>query len=91
MKIYAHIHSMKTRLNITIEETVLAYIKSYAAARQMSVSQIIEDHLKSIARSAEQKRNILEVIDEMDAPIGINGDQDLVKAYHEARSEKYGS
>ncbi|MDR7194995.1 hypothetical protein J2Y45_000121 [Dyadobacter sp. BE34] len=78
-------------MNITIEEAVLAYIKSYAAARQMSVSQIIEDHLKSIARSAEQKRNILEVIDEMDAPIGINAGQDLVKAYHEARSEKYGS
>ncbi|MBO9615745.1 MAG: hypothetical protein J7619_23820 [Dyadobacter sp.] len=78
-------------MNITIEETVPAYIKSYAAARQMSVSQIIEDHLKSIARSAEQKRNILEVIDEMDAPVGINADQDLVKAYHEARGEKYGN
>ena len=91
MRAYAHISGMKTRFNITIEETVLAYIKSYAAARQMSVSQIIEDHLKSIAQSAEQKRNILEIIDEMDAPMGINTDQDLVKAYHEARSEKYGS
>lgn len=82
---------MKTRLNITIEETVLAYIKSYAAARQMSVSQIIEDHLKSIAQSGEQKRNILEVIDEMDTPIGIDADKDLIKAYHDARGEKYGS
>ena len=82
---------MKTRLNITIEDTVLAYIKSYAAARQVSVSQIIEDHLKSIARSAEQKRNILEIVDEMEAPVGINADQDLVKTYHEARGENYGS
>lgn len=81
---------MRTRLNVTIEDTVLAYIKNYAAARQISVSQIIEDHLKSIAQSAERKRNILEVLDEMEAPIGINTDQDLVKAYHEARGEKYG-
>ncbi|PSL19218.1 DUF6364 family protein [Dyadobacter jiangsuensis] len=82
---------MKTRLNITIEETVLAYIKSYAAARQTSVSQIVEDHLKSIVQVAEQKRNILEVIDEMDAPTGVSADQDLVKAYYEARGEKYGN
>ncbi|MGG7666316.1 DUF6364 family protein [Dyadobacter sp. BHUBP1] len=81
---------MKTRLNVTIEDTVLAYIKNYAAARQISVSQIIEDHLKSIAQSAERKKNILEVLDEMEAPIGIHADQDLVKAYHEARKEKYG-
>jgi len=81
---------MKTRLNITIEDTVLAYIKSYAAARQISVSQIIEEHLKSIAASSAHRSNILEVIDAMDAPIGINADEDLVKAYHEARGEKYG-
>lgn len=61
---------MKTRLNITIEDTVLAYIKSYAAARQISVSQIIEEHLRSIAESAGQKRNILEVMDRMATPTG---------------------
>ncbi|WP_342084512.1 DUF6364 family protein [Dyadobacter sp. OTU695] len=80
---------MKTRLNITIEDTVLAYIKGYAAARQISVSQIIEEHLKSIAESSKQKRSILEVVDDL-VPGDINGDQDLIKAYHEARSEKYG-
>ncbi len=82
---------MKTRLNITIEDSVLAYIKSYAAARQISVSQIIEEHLKSIAESSAQKRSIIEVVDKMDAPFNLETDQDLVKAYHEARSEKYGS
>jgi hypothetical protein len=82
---------MKTRLNITIEDTVLTYIKSYAAAKQISVSQIIEEHLKSIAKSAKQKRNILEVIDELDVPVGIRDDQDLINAYYEARGEKYGS
>ncbi|MGV3599859.1 MAG: DUF6364 family protein [Dyadobacter fermentans] len=82
---------MKSRLNITIEDTLLAYIKNYAAARQISVSQIIEDHLKSLAEEPAQKRNILEIMDKMPAPTGINADQDLVKAYHEARAEKYGS
>lgn len=82
---------MKTRLNITIEDTVLAYIKSYAAARQISVSQIIEEHLKSIAESSVQKRSIIEVVDKMDAPIDLDTNQDLVKAYHEARSKKYDS
>jgi hypothetical protein len=82
---------MKTRLNITIEDTVLAYIKSYAAARQISVSQIIEEHLRSIAESAGQKRNILEVMDRMATPMDVHDNQDLVKAYHEARADKYGS
>lgn len=81
---------MKTRLNITIEDTVLAYIKTYAAARQISVSQIIEDHLRAIASSEGRKESILEVMDSMDAPSGISDDDDLKKAYYEARIEKYG-
>ncbi|SDG00123.1 hypothetical protein SAMN04487996_114105 [Dyadobacter soli] len=81
---------MKTRLNITIEDTVLSYIKSYAAARQISVSQIIEEHLRSIASSEGRKENILEVMDRMKTPSGIGSDDDLKKGYYEARDEKYG-
>nr|WP_295929678.1 DUF6364 family protein [uncultured Dyadobacter sp.] len=82
---------MKTRLNITIEETVLAYIKSYAAARQVSVSQIIEDHLKTIASSEGRKQSILEIMDQMEAPTGISDLEDLKKSYYEALAEKYGN
>ncbi|WP_143061643.1 DUF6364 family protein [Dyadobacter sp. SG02] len=81
---------MKTRLNITIDDTVLTYIKSYAAARQISISQIIEGHFRNIVTSEGQKENILEVMDRMETPSGIGSDDDFKKGYYEARNEKYG-
>ena len=90
MRTNAHIHIMKTRLNITIEETVLMQIKRYAAAKQVSVSQIIEDHLRLIVKSSAKKKNLLDVVDQLKAPSDIPTDVDLKKSFYEDQSDKYG-
>ena len=81
---------MKARLNITIEETVLMQIKHYAAAKQVSVSQIIEDHLRLIVKSSAKKKNLLDVVDQLKAPSDIPQDVDLKKSFYEDQSDKYG-
>ncbi|WP_439584431.1 DUF6364 family protein [Dyadobacter bucti] len=47
---------MKTRLNITIENSVLSQIKDYAASKQTTVSQIIEDYMRSIVKSPSKRK-----------------------------------
>lgn len=81
---------MKTRLNITIENSVLSQMKDYAASKQTSVSQIIEDYMRSIVKSPSKKKNILEVVDQLEVPQNIDGNQDLKKAFYEEQSDKYG-
>ncbi|WP_374756621.1 DUF6364 family protein [Dyadobacter bucti] len=48
--------SMKTRLNITIENSVLSQMKDYAASKQTTVSQIIEDYMRSIVKSPSKRK-----------------------------------
>lgn len=66
---------MKARLNITIEDTLLDQVKDYAASKHVSVSQIIEDYFKSIIGSTAKKDNILEMVDKLNAPLGLMKDR----------------
>jgi hypothetical protein len=81
---------MKARLNITIEDSLLDQVKDYAASKHLSLSQIIEDYFKSIISSTAKKNNILEMVDNLNAPSGLDDDIDLKKSYYEQRSKKYG-
>ncbi|MNY66547.1 hypothetical protein D3C86_2039910 [compost metagenome] len=81
---------MKARLNITIEDSLLDQVKDYAASKHLSLSQIIEDYFKSIISSTAKKNNILEMVDNLKAPSGLDDDIDLKKSYYEQRSKKYG-
>ncbi|MHA4737177.1 DUF6364 family protein [Dyadobacter sp. MSC1_007] len=81
---------MKARLNITIEDSLLDQVKDYAASKHVSLSQIIEDYFKSIISSTAKKNNILEMVDNLKAPSGLDDDVDLKKSYYEQRSKKYG-
>lgn len=46
---------MKTRLNLTIDQSLLESMKAYAANKNTSVSELVETCFKKIARPA--KRN----------------------------------
>jgi len=81
---------MKTTLNITIEDAVLAHVREYAASRDISVSQIVEDYFKSLTKPAKRNQ-IIEMVEKLETPTFIDEDFDLKKAYYEERSEKYGS
>lgn len=79
---------MKTRLNLTIDESILNGVKAYAASRNTSVSELVEEYFKSIHRPSKRK-TIIDLVDKLPAPkIDLSGD--LKKQYYESQSGKYG-
>jgi hypothetical protein len=87
---YAYFYSMKTRLNLTIENALLSHVKEYAAAKEVSVSQIVEDYFESLVKpTTKRPTNIIELIDQLQTP-KIEDNIDLKKSYYEERTEKYG-
>jgi hypothetical protein len=80
---------MKARLNLTIDQQLLEVIKSYAASKQTSVSELVETYFKTIVKP-NQKYNILDLIESLPKPT-IAPDLDLKKAYYEAKSELNGT
>ena len=79
---------MKSRLNITIDDHLLTSIKTYAASKQMSVSELVEDYFKTIVRPSRRK-NILNLIDSLPAP-SIGKNADLKDLFYQEQASKYG-
>ncbi|QKJ29683.1 hypothetical protein HQ865_07915 [Mucilaginibacter mali] len=79
---------MKARLNLTIDEAILANIKSYAESKKISISALVENHFKNISKPVKHK-NIVEYMNEMQAP-DIELPVDLKKAFYEDQAKKYG-
>lgn len=79
---------MKAKLNLTIEDTLLAKIKRFAAKRKTSVSELVETYFMSLTQ-ASKKPNIVELMDATDKP-SLELPDDLITAYYEERKEKYG-
>lgn len=80
---------MKTRLNITIENALLSRMKEYAAAKETSMSKIVEDYFNILVKPTIKRSNIIEMVEKLQAP-QIEDNVDLKKAYNEERSDKYG-
>ena len=79
---------MKARLNLTIDETTLAVIKSYAEVKKVSISALVEDYFKNISTPAKHK-NIIDLVEQLKAP-NISSDKDLKKEFYEDQAQKYG-
>lgn len=79
---------MKTRLNLTIDETLLERIKRYAAIRQTSVSELVEAYFKNLTKPKSSK-TIIDLVDKLDKP-SIPQGKDLKKSFYEDQAEKYG-
>ena len=89
-KKYAYIRIMKTRLNLTIDETLLNQIKAYAASKHTSVSELVENYFKCIARPL-RKKNILQLVEKLESPaIGIDPEADLKELFYKEQSGRYG-
>lgn len=80
---------MKTRLNLTIDNSLLMQIKAYASSKKMSVSELVENYFKSISKSYKGKKNIIQMVDELDKPL-IENDADLKDLYYKERAKKDG-
>ena len=76
---------MKARLNLTIDQRLLDVIKSYAASKQTSVSELVENYFKTIVKP-DRKSNILDLIENLPKP-DIEQNLDLKKGYYEVKGE----
>lgn len=85
MRIFVY---MKTRVNLTIEETVLHDTKLYAEKRGISVSEIVEDYLKAVTRPVKRK-TIIDMVEEL-GPSNIDSKADLKELYYQEQAKKYG-
>ncbi len=79
---------MKTRLNLTIDNSLLENMKGYAVKQQTSVSELVEGYFKTVTKSSKRK-NIIDLVEQLDKPV-IENDADLKDLYYQAKSKKNG-
>lgn len=58
---------MKERLNLTIDGALLEAMKTYAASKEMSVSELVESYFRSVTKPV-QRNNILDLVDRLERP-----------------------
>ncbi len=85
---YAYIWLMKTRLNLTIDGNLLDNIKAYASSEKTSVSELVENYFKTIAKPTRRK-NIISLVEKLEKP-NIDAKADLKELFYEEQSKKYG-
>jgi uncharacterized FlgJ-related protein len=79
---------MKTRLNLTIDDSLLADTKMYAQKQHRSVSDLVEDYFKNIIK-APKRQSIIDLVEQLDAP-DIDAKTDLKELYYQDQEKKYG-
>lgn len=79
---------MKAKLNLTIDDSLLAKIKRYAASRKVSVSELVETYFNTLTK-ASKKQNIVELMDSIQKP-SVKLPENLKTAYYEEQKGKYG-
>lgn len=79
---------MKARVNLTIEEDVLTRAKKYALEIGTSVSELVENYLKSVPNKTNSE-SLIEYIDNLEVP-KIDKNTDFKKQYYIDNAEKYG-
>jgi hypothetical protein len=79
---------MKERLNLTIDGGLLQSIKAYAAKRQLSVSELVENYFEKVTKPARQK-SILDLVDQLPRP-AVEAGVDLKELFYKEQGGKYG-
>jgi hypothetical protein len=79
---------MKSRLNITVEESLFVPAKRYAARNNTSLSQMVEFYFKMLGRPRRQK-NVIDIIEKLPKP-SFKTNTDLKEAYYTDQKKKHG-
>ena len=87
-KIYTYFSFMKTHLNLTIEKDLLSAAKLYAQKNKTSVSELVENHFKTITRPGHRE-NIITLVEKLDKPV-IDPNADLKDIFYSEQAKKYG-
>ena len=81
------INTMKARLNLTIDQSLLEEVKQYATLKNTSVSELVEEYFKVIIQP--KKKSFVELIKELPKP-KIDEDFDWKEEYYKDKMKKYG-
>ncbi len=79
---------MKARLNLTIENSLLENVKSYAEKQKQSVSELVEVYFRTVTKPSKRK-NILHLVEKLDKPV-IAEKEDLKDLYYKENAKQYG-
>ncbi|WP_343850211.1 DUF6364 family protein [Algoriphagus jejuensis] len=85
---------MKKRLNITIEEDLLEKIKEYAETKERSVSDLVQDHFRTLLKPPATLPNGMTLVDYMKSlpksKVEFPEDYDWKEEYYKAKAKKWG-
>ena len=81
------IDTMKARLNLTIDQSLLEDVKQYATLKNTSVSELVEEYFKVIIQP--KKKSFIELIKELPKP-KIDENFDWKEEYYKDKMKKYG-
>jgi hypothetical protein len=81
------IDTMKARLNLTIDQSLLEDVKQYATLKNTSVSELVEEYFKVIIQP--KKKSFVELIKELPKP-KIDENFDWKEEYYKDKMKKYG-
>lgn len=81
------INTMKARLNLTIDQSLLEEVKQYATLKNTSVSELVEEYFKVIIQP--KKKSFVELIKELPKP-KIDENFDWKDEYYKDKMKKYG-
>jgi hypothetical protein len=79
---------MKARLNLTIDNSLLERFKLYAANKQVSISELVEEYFKS-ATKPKTRKNMIDLVEKLPGH-SIPKDLDLKKGFYEEQGKKHG-
>ena len=82
---------MNTKLTLSIEEQVIERAKEYAKKQGRSLSNIVEEYLKSIAKQKKSKilNNLDPLVEELCGSVKIPDNKSYDEILEEAIMEKY--
>lgn len=82
---------MNTKLTLTIEQEIIKRAKNYAKAKNRSLSDIIENYLKSLTKAVEKDKHseLNPVVKSLKGSFKMPKNMDYKKELDNRREEKY--
>jgi len=78
---------MKARVNLTIDEGLLAKVKRYASNQQRSLSELVESYFKTL--DPPERKSLIDMVEELPPP-AIDTAADLKEIYMQEKAKKHG-
>lgn len=80
---------MQTKLTLTIEQEIIQVAKNYAKSKGKSLSEIIENYLKTFANSDKKENELSPKVNELLGVVSLSEDFDYKKVLSEELIKKH--